>query len=51
MGFKKKCYLFYFKLITNSFVTLCFLKLKKKINVAEVLYGVVQREPNAKAEE
>lgn len=31
MGFKKKCYLFYFKLITNSFVTLCFLKLKKKM--------------------
>lgn len=49
MGFKKKCYLFYFKLITNSFVTLCFLKLKK--NVAEVLYWVVQWGPNAKAEE
>lgn len=29
MGFKKKCYLFYFKLITNNFVTLCFLNLKK----------------------
>lgn len=41
MGFKKKCYLFYFKLITNSFVTLCFLNLKKKI-VADVLYRVVQ---------
>lgn len=51
MGFKKKCYLFYFKLITNSFVTLCFLNLKKKKIVAEVLYRVVQREPNAKAKE
>lgn len=52
MGFKKKCYLFYFKLITNSFVTLCFLNLKKKKKiVAEVLYRVVQREPNAKAKE
>lgn len=40
MGFKKKCYLFYFKLITNNFVTLCFLNLKKK--VADVLYRVVQ---------
>lgn len=44
MGFKKKkCYLFYSKLITNSFVTLCFLNLKKKKKiVAEVLYRVVQ---------
>ena len=50
MGFKKKCYLFYFKLITNNFVTVCFLILKKFI-VAEVLYRVVQREPNAKAKE
>lgn len=41
MGFKKKCYLFYFKLIANGFVTLCFLNLKKKY-IAEVLYRVVQ---------
>ena len=51
MGFKKKkCYLFYSKLITDSFVTLCFLNLKKKI-VAEVLYRVVQWEPNARVKE
>lgn len=36
--------------MTNSFVTLCFLNLKKKI-VAEVLYRVVQGEPDAKAKE
>lgn len=53
MGFKKKkCYLFYFQLITDGFVTLCFLNLTKYIYiVAEVLYRVVQREPNAKAKE
>lgn len=40
MGFKKKVLSFLFQ-VNYSFVTLCFLKLKKK-NVAEVLYGVVQ---------
>lgn len=48
MGFKKKVLSFLFQ-VNYSFVTLCFLKLKK--NVAEVLYVVVQWEPNAKAEE
>lgn len=43
MGFKKKCYLFYFKLIANGFVTLCFLNLKK--NIAEYCTGLYNKNP------